>query len=59
MDDRSVAIDQGLLVMMIENARTGLIWNLMRQSPILRHGLERAGFTGGWLDEKQATPAIA
>ncbi len=30
--DRSVAIDQGLLVMMIENERTGLIWNLMRQS---------------------------
>ncbi|OCJ04534.1 hypothetical protein A6U86_30310 [Rhizobium sp. AC27/96] len=59
VDDRSVAIDQGLLVMMIENARTGMIWDLMRQSPILRHGLERAGFTGGWLDEKQATPAIA
>ena len=56
MDDRSVALDQGLLVMMIENARTGMIWNLMRQSPILRTGLERAGFTGGWLDEK---PAVA
>lgn len=56
VDDRSVAIDQGLLVMMIENARTGMIWNLMRRSPILRTGLERAGFTGGWLDEK---PALA
>ncbi|MBB3426792.1 MULTISPECIES: glucoamylase family protein [Rhizobium] len=59
VDDRSVAIDQGLLVMMIENARTGMIWDLMRQSPILRTGLERAGFTGGWLDEKNAKPAIA
>lgn len=58
VDDRSVAIDQGILVMMIENERTGLIWNLMRQSPILRKGLEHAGFTGGWLDEP-SSDAIA
>ncbi|TCR90084.1 hypothetical protein EV561_104311 [Rhizobium sp. BK376] len=56
VDDRSVAIDQGLLVMMIENERTGLLWNLMRKSPILRTGLKKAGFTGGWLDDE---PAIA
>jgi hypothetical protein len=30
----------------------------MRQSPILRKGLEHAGFTGGWLDEP-APAAIA
>jgi hypothetical protein len=58
VDDRSVAIDQGILVMMVENERTGLIWNLMRQSPILRKGLEHAGFTGGWLDQP-APAAIA
>jgi hypothetical protein len=58
VDDRSVGIDQGILVMMIENDRTGLIWNLMRASPILRKGLERAGFTGGWLQE-EAPDAIA
>jgi hypothetical protein len=58
VDDRSVGIDQGILVMMIENERTGLIWNLMRASPILRKGLERAGFTGGWLQEA-APDAIA
>jgi hypothetical protein len=52
VDDRSVGIDQGILVMMIENDRTGLIWNLMRQSPIIRKGLERAGFTGGWLGDR-------
>jgi hypothetical protein len=34
---------------MIENHRSGLIWRLMRNSPPLRRGLERAGFTGGWL----------
>ncbi|HEY5263377.1 MAG TPA: glucoamylase family protein, partial [Steroidobacteraceae bacterium] len=42
-------LDQGLLVMMIENHRTGLVWDLMRRCRYLRTGLQRAGFTGGWL----------
>jgi hypothetical protein len=36
--------------MMIENHRSGLIWNLTRGSSVLRAGLRRAGFEGGWLD---------
>jgi hypothetical protein len=52
VDDRSVGIDQGLLVMSIENERSDFIWSLMRQSPVIRQGLERAGFTGGWLERK-------
>jgi len=42
-------LDQGLLVMMIENHRSGLIWRLTRGSQVLRRGLRRAGFGGGWL----------
>ena len=42
-------IDQGPVVLMIENYRTGLIWNLMRRCPYFVTGLRRAGFTGGWL----------
>ncbi|MEO6030257.1 MAG: glucoamylase family protein [Candidatus Binatia bacterium] len=42
-------IDQGPVVLMIENYRTGLIWNLMRRCPYVVNGLRRAGFTGGWL----------
>ena len=42
-------IDQGPVVLMIENYRTGLIWNLMRRCPPVVAGLRRAGFTGGWL----------
>ena len=42
-------LDQGLLVMMIENARSGLVWSLMRGAPEIRLGLRRAGFRGGWL----------
>ncbi len=36
--------------MMIENYRSGLVWNLMRECPCLVAGLKRAGFQGGWLD---------
>ncbi len=42
-------LDQGLLVLMIENYRSGLIWELMRGCPHVRKGLKRAGFRGGWL----------
>jgi hypothetical protein len=48
-DTDYLGIDQGPIIGMIENYRTGLIWRLMRQSPYIRLGLQRAGFTGGWL----------
>jgi hypothetical protein len=42
-------IDQGPVVLMIENYRTGLLWNIMRRCPYLVAGLRRAGFAGGWI----------
>jgi hypothetical protein len=42
-------IDQGPIVLTVENYRTGLIWNIMRRSPYIVQGLRRAGFRGGWL----------
>jgi hypothetical protein len=42
-------IDQGPVVLMIENYRTGLVWDIMRRSPYVVSGLRRAGFQGGWL----------
>lgn len=42
-------LDQGIVVMMIENYRTQLIWRLMRDCAYIGHGLRRAGFRGGWL----------
>jgi hypothetical protein len=42
-------LDQGIVVMMIENHRSELIWRLMRACPYIRAGLQRAGFRGGWL----------
>ena len=43
-------LNQGPIVLMIENYRSGLLWHLMRQCPYLVMGLRRAGFCGGWLE---------
>ena len=50
MADDQLGIDQGPILAMIANARDDLVWRTMRRSPILRLGLQRAGFRGGWLD---------
>ena len=42
-------LDQGIIVLMIENYRSQLIWRLMRHCRYIRAGLRRAGFRGGWL----------
>jgi hypothetical protein len=49
VDGDYIGIDQGAICAMIENYRSDLIWRVMQKSPHLRRGLERAGFTGGWL----------
>ncbi len=42
-------LDQGPIVLMIENYRSGFLWQLMRRCPYIINGLRRAGFAGGWL----------
>ena len=42
-------LDQGMIVLMIENYRSGLLWRLGRSSNYIQAGLRRAGFRGGWL----------
>ena len=42
-------LDQGIVVLMVENYRSRLIWSLTRKCPYIRSGLRRAGFNGGWL----------
>jgi hypothetical protein len=44
-------LNEGPMVIMIENFLTQLIWNLFKKSGYITHGLRRAGFRGGWLDE--------
>lgn len=36
-----VAIDQGPLLLGIENARTGLLWRLFHEHPVVQRGMER------------------
>lgn len=50
-----LGIDQGTIVAMIENYRSGLLWQIMQRNPYIRTGLERAGFTGGWLSRPVPT----
>jgi len=47
-------IDQAPVVLMVENYRTGLLWNIMRRSSPVLIGLRRAGFSGGWLEHALA-----
>ena len=42
---RYLAIDQGPMIVMIENYRTGLIWDLFMQAPEIQNGLDTLGFT--------------
>ncbi|CCE97249.1 glucoamylase family protein [Sinorhizobium fredii] len=42
-------LNQGPIVLMIENHWSGLVWRLMRTCPYVVTGLRRAGFDGGWL----------
>ena len=42
-------LNQGPIILMIENYRSGFLWELMKQCPYLVTGLRRAGFTNGWL----------
>jgi hypothetical protein len=49
-DTDYLGIDQGPILAMIENHRSGLVWRVMRRNPHVVRGLRAAGFTGGWLD---------
>ena len=58
VDTVQLGIDQGPILLMIENWRDDFVWNVMKKNPYIRKGLERAGFTGGWL-QKGAGHAVS
>src|SRR5690625_4078880 len=45
-----LAIDQGPIVVMIENHRTGLLWDLFMSSPEIQKGLKKLGFESPHLE---------
>ncbi len=50
-------LDQGPIVMMIDNYRSGFLWKLMGRCAPIRDGLRRAGFAGGWLLDAGQSPS--
>lgn len=44
-----LAIDQGPIVVMIENYRTGLLWKLFMSCPEIKKGLQKLGFESPWI----------
>jgi hypothetical protein len=44
-----LAIDQGPIIVMIENHRSGLLWNLFMSSPEVKAGLRKIGFTSPFI----------
>jgi hypothetical protein len=44
-----LAIDQGPIIIMIENHRSGLLWNLFTSCPEVKTGMINLGFTAPYL----------
>lgn len=49
-DDQVNAIDQGALLLMIENYRSELIWKIMKKNTAIQNAMQAVGFTKGTLD---------
>lgn len=47
--DSFLAIDQGPEIIMIENYRSGLLWNLLTSCPELKTGMKNLGFSAPYL----------
>ncbi|NGY04665.1 glucoamylase family protein [Solimonas terrae] len=50
--DTFLAIDQGPIIVMMENHRSGLLWKLFMSVPEVQDGLRRLGFSSPHLDIK-------
>ena len=46
-----LAIDQGPIVVMIENYRSGLLWKLFMNIPDIQKGLKKLGFKSPWISK--------
>ena len=44
-------LNQGPIILMIENFQSELVWKTVRKCRYITEGLRRAGFRGGWLDQ--------
>jgi len=51
-------LNQGPMIAMIENHRSGLLWELLRGCRYVVAGLRAAGFSGGWLAASPSPPDV-
>jgi hypothetical protein len=58
VDTDYLGIDQGPILLMIANHRSGLVWDVMKRNPHVQRGLQRAGFRGGWLEAAHVPQAV-
>ncbi len=49
-----IGIDQGALLIQLENHESELIWTILKKNKYIIQGLKKAGFTGGWLETEIA-----
>lgn len=50
VDRDYLGIDQGPILIQLENHRSRFVWELMRKNKYIVEGLKKAGFKGGWLE---------
>jgi hypothetical protein len=55
--DTYLAVDQGPIIVMMENHRTGLLWKLFMSVPEVQAGLRKLGFTSPHLDSQPGKPS--
>ncbi len=46
-----ISIDQGAILIQLENYHSGLIWEILKTNKYIINGLLKAGFKGGWLEK--------
>lgn len=51
VDHDYLGIDQGPILIQLENYQSELIWEVMKKNKYIVTGLKKAGFTGGWLEK--------
>lgn len=54
--EQVIGIDQGALLLMIENYRSGFVWQVMARNRMLQQAMQSVGFKSGTMDLKWAEP---
>lgn len=57
-DSDVIGIDQGALILMIENYRSGLIWDVMSRNPDLQKAMKDVGFQPGTKEVSWPEPPV-